>query len=150
MTDLVDEPPRFGEGQPTLGAAVVWEAAALRAEQRQRWTQADHARLRWALCLHSMGRCEQAVTVLRQVPDASSGGRRDGFVVATILCMRLLKWCGRQDQSGAVWLALETTTTSAVRRPGAHRVAEPGERRSEQSRRSRARRGVWLSPRWGS
>jgi thioredoxin-like negative regulator of GroEL len=116
MTDLVNDHKRCDEDQPTLRAAMAWEAAARKAEQQQRWTQADQARLRWALCLHNLGRCEQAVTVLRQAPDAASVGRRDGFVVAMILCMRLLKRCRRQDQAGAVWSAMERTTTSAVRR----------------------------------
>ncbi|GAA1636862.1 hypothetical protein [Actinoplanes couchii] len=93
-------------------AAVAWENATHDAEQRYQWARADEARLHWGLCLHRLGRCDDAVTVLLQTRDDSE---HSSAVAAQILCLRLLGWCGRHDDAAALWITLETGTTPTVR-----------------------------------
>ncbi|MEU4424838.1 hypothetical protein AB0F81_29820 [Actinoplanes sp. NPDC024001] len=129
MTDLVDGSAAVGGDRPTLlamaQAAAAWEVAVRGAEQRHQWAQADRARLRWALCLHRLGRCDDAVEVLGRAWDGASIGRRGGRVVAAIMCIRLLRWCGRQDEAGVLWSVMQTSTTSAMRRWALNELLSP-------------------------
>lgn len=106
-------------------AAAAWEVAVIGADQRRQLVQADNARLHWAWCLHRLGCCDDAVTVLRQVrggPEADGGA---AVVVAQILCLRMLVWCGRQEDAAALWSAIESHTTPAVRRSAMHELRKP-------------------------
>lgn len=119
MTDLADGSvvnANQSSPQEMAKAAAAWEVAVLGAEQRQQWVRADRARLHWALCLHGLGRCDDAVAVLQQAWAGTSIGRRTGLVAAAILSLRLLGWCGRQDEAGVLWSAMEISTTPSMRR----------------------------------
>ncbi|MEV0899637.1 hypothetical protein [Actinoplanes sp. NPDC049802] len=100
-------------------AAAAWQVAVIGAEQRQQWLLADKARLYWAQCLHSLGCCDEAIAVLRR----ARGGI--GIVVAQILCLRLLRRCGRHDDAAAMWSLMEISTTQVLRRGALNELLSP-------------------------
>ncbi|MEV0897922.1 hypothetical protein [Actinoplanes sp. NPDC049802] len=114
-----------GPVEETMLESAAWETAVLAAERQQQWVQAA----RWASCLHRLGRCEEAVTVLRQTPAATTTSQ----AVAAILCIRLLKQCGCEERAGAVWSTLETTTTPVIRRQALGELLNPANNELNQT-----------------
>ncbi|GAA1617538.1 hypothetical protein [Actinoplanes couchii] len=107
------------------GTAMMLEAVVVEALERREWARADQARLRWASCLHRQGRCDDAVQVLQQGWDAAGIGERDGLVVAAMLGIRLLRRCQREDEAGALWVAIQAGTTRRMRGRALHHLLSP-------------------------
>lgn len=91
-------------------AASGYAAAAEAVAASGRWREADQFRVKQAICLYGSGRCEDAVTLTRQVWErwkADPLGTIMG-VKAPLVCAEMLRFCRRPDEARAMWTEVVT------------------------------------------
>lgn len=86
-------------------AASAYAAVADAVAASGRWREADQFRVKQATCLYAIGKCENAVTLTRQVWErwkANPLGTMFG-VSAPLVCAEMLRLCCRRDEARAMW-----------------------------------------------
>ncbi|MFI1991782.1 hypothetical protein [Actinoplanes sp. NPDC020271] len=97
----------------TLGlydeAAAAWQAVIVAQEHRDDPDAADEARIDRAACLYGLGRCREAITLLKTAWGlrlrTGRAGRRVGAALP-LVHIEMLRLCGHHNHAQTVWQAV--------------------------------------------